>query len=131
MQTLVTHPDNVAWFERIIRQVDLVAGNLGMFAGPLWPSIRVQANRNCPKEEPTGRVIHPDGQAVDRADFTWEVDRFVTCDEKSLPWLIRLGVIAEEMQLHFYLVDDSVLRFRMCDYPVIVPPRSVCFTTFA
>jgi len=125
---IYTHPDNVKQLAYEINKgvkPDYIHQRL-----PAHPwSVDVRENSDLDRERPTGKVHHPDGGVVSKEDFLWSPDRFITHDTDSLPWLIGLGIVKEEMEMLVYVVDESRFRVFTDLGPAVMQPRAVIRNT--
>lgn len=111
---LVTHPDNMdairsfiqKWFAENYPQESFRWG---------WPAwLTIQTNKDMDRYAPSEKIRMPDGRIVKREDFVWPT-RFVTYGPEDLRWLMWSGVIDEQLEMLFYLIDEPFKMFRVLD----------------
>jgi hypothetical protein len=107
MKRIICHPDNASSLPRYVYRLGF----------PVTTSHYIE------KDQPTGRIIALDGTVADREGWEYEPDRFTVWEESDLPWLLRLGVVTEEREPLFYVVEDWPPLHRMPDpSPMTVMP---------
>ena len=116
MPTIICHPDN---FEALKRKVDK-----GEFTRPgfTFADFRVATSSAMERDKPSGRYKLPGGRIAEKADIIVE-DRFVTYGPEDLEWLLYAGIMSEERELVFMLVDDIIFGPRQGYGPVITDRR--------
>lgn len=113
--TIYTHPANA---EAIRRQA--MSGKFDLQSMP-WEGITIRCNDMLPKDQPTGRYWLPNGTLVDRENVRVH-DRFIEYGPEDVGYLMSAGIIREEREAHFYVVNESLFRFRMFDAPLTTMP---------
>lgn len=111
MKRIICHPDNLPLLKQCANHFD-------MGASPSV-SIPVTTSRYMEKDKPTGRIIAPDGTASDREGWEFQRDDFTTWEETDLPWLLALGIVTEERELLFYMMEDPLVIARADRFPLI------------
>lgn len=119
MTVVITHPDNL---DALKRDVDAGKYDNDQF----MPSIEVRTNLRMDRDKPTGRFILPSGETVERDEVRVE-ERFVVFGPEDVECLLFAGVIREEREALFYVMDDSPFRIRFDTMLMIQPQRLVKF----
>jgi hypothetical protein len=115
VKTIIAHPDNI----NLLRQ----RAEQGEFDGrDAFPSFRLVGDRNVPRDKPSGRYVLPGGQTVPKDQIRLR-SRFVEYGPEDLGYLLLAGIVREERETVFYMVDD---RFRVwMDFAPVMPPRHI------
>lgn len=113
---IITHPNNL----------DLLKQNIskGEYGDPVLLSFTAEiiTSEHMDQCQKTGRYILPDGRTVSKEQVYVPWDRFTEWEPKDIPWLLSWGIIHEEQEPLFIMMDDSALRFRVDDMPLVLTP---------
>lgn len=109
MKTLVCHPDNL---KKIKKELKSELPEDSVFSG--CPLFNVRTDSTLDRDKPTGRYVLPSGTAVEKEKIRITY-RFIEYGPEDLPWLLYAGIVTEERELLFYLVDDLHFKFVMQD----------------
>lgn len=98
-KTIFTHPDNVALLKHRL--------GTGEFDGgmDLLPYFTIRPSSILERDKPTGRYVLPGGDVVER-DAVCVEGRFFTYGPEDVDYLLWAGVIQEERELLFVIMDD-------------------------
>lgn len=77
----------------------------------------------------TGRYILPDGRAVAPEEVRVPDGRFFEYGTESIQVLLWWGVIREEREALFIVVDDRKLRFWLNPMPMVLDSRRIVINT--
>lgn len=117
MTTIITHPRNL---ELLRKAVD--AGEYDR--GQTFPMITIRTSESMEPDKPTGRFILPGGRAVKREEIRLRKGRFVEYGPEDVGYLLFAGVIREEREPLFYMMEDRFM-IKAFEMPIITPMRSV------
>jgi hypothetical protein len=121
MPSIVCHPDN---WEAVKAKIDR-----GQFdkPGSMFAVFEVRTNPQMERDKPTGRYKLPSGKAVAKDEIVVK-ERFVEYGPEDFEWLIYAGIVTEEREMVFYVIDDAMIRMSY-DFAPIMPDRRVIFNT--
>lgn len=117
---IITHPDNVELLRRRTRQPDKLTELLSGRPTPF--GIEIVTNRYMERERPSGRIILPNGTAVDRNKFQIRT-RFITYGPEDLHYFLWTGEVREEMEPVFFVMRDELFPTAIFTLPVFDPRR--------
>lgn len=123
MPSIVCHPDN---WDSVKAKLDR-----GQFdkPGEMFAEFRVRTDKHMERDKPTGRYKLPNGKAVAKDEIVVK-ERFVEYGPEDVEWLVYAGIITEEREMLFYVIDDTMFRVAY-DFAPIMLDRRVIFTTFS
>lgn len=121
MPTIIAHPDNINAL-----RARLDSGEFDR-PGGLFQAFTVRADKFMERDKPTGRYVMPSGLVVDREEVFWGTP-FVDYGPDDIPLLLFLGIIREDRELLFYVLDESRFRVWMDHMPIVTPRWSVLMT---
>lgn len=96
---IITHPANL---EPLKKRCEL-----GAYDAPF--GIEIVVSKYIDRDRPTGRYILPDGSAVAKKGFRMPWGRFAEFTESDIPALLWWGMIKEQREPFFYVIDDRKL----------------------
>ena len=104
-KTLITHPDNVPILKQAAHK--WLAGHFPKdeLSWGWPPFLNVKTNKYMDRYGPAKRVRLPNGTAIDRESFVMRCGP-VTYGPEDLKWLMWAGVIQEQLEPVFYIVDE-------------------------
>ena len=133
MKTIVTHPANFQLLTSTMssvaaRDIDSLTGGM-----PYLPDFRIRVDPLMERDKPTGRFVLPDRRAVERDQVRVD-ERFVVYGPEDIEYLLYVGVIHEEREPLFYIMDatykmrmDATYKMRMDLGPIVLEPRAVIY----
>ena len=121
MPTIICHPEN---WELVKRKI-----NKGDFCKPghYFEHFNIRTNEHMDKDKPTGKFRLPSGKVVER-DMVSIRQRFVTYGPEDCESLVYAGIITEEREPLFVVMEDSPFRIRMDYSPMIADRRPFIIT---
>jgi hypothetical protein len=120
-KTIFTHPDNMALLKR-----ELDSGKHD--AGEAFPYFTVKASPMMDRDKPTGRYFLPGGKLVEKSAVR-VAERFTEYGPEDVPYLLYAGLIKEQREALFLVMDDFRFRSSIMDFAPTLLPRTI-FTSF-
>ena len=122
MPSIVCHPDN---WEAVKAKID--RGQLDK-PGSMFLEFRVRTNPHMERDKPTGKYKLPNGKAVAKDEIVVK-ERFVEYGPEDVEWLIYAGIITEEREMVFYVIDDAMFRMSYNPIPPVLDRRIIYMPT--
>lgn len=122
MPSIVCHPDN---WEAVKAKIDR-----GQFdkPGSMFAEFRVRTNPHMERDKPTGRYKLPHGKVVAKEEIVVR-ERFIEYGPEDVEWLIYAGIITEEREMVFYVIDDAMFRMSYNPIPPVLDRRIIYMPT--
>ena len=122
MPSIVCHPDN---WEAVKAKIDR-----GQFdkPGSMFAEFRVRTNPHMERDKPTGKYRLPNGKSVAKEQVVVK-ERFIEYGPEDVDWLMYSGVITEEREMVFYVVDDAMFRMSYNPMPPVLDRRIIYMPT--
>lgn len=122
MPSIVCHPDN---WEAVKSKIDR-----GQFdkPGSMFAEFRVQTDPHMVRDKPTGKYRLPNGKTVAKEQVIVK-ERFIEYGPEDVDWLLYAGVITEEREMVFYVVDDAMFRMSYNPMPPVLDRRIIYMPT--
>lgn len=121
MKIIHTHPANKSLIEKMLQKEFSAGVPPALFHSF---SVDVRFVDHMDRDKPTGKLIGPDGVARDREGWWSDWGRFARLEESDLGWAIALGLVREEREPLFLIIDDRQFRMRFDPGPVIHSPKA-------
>jgi len=122
MPLIVCHPAN---WEAVKAKLDR-----GQFdkPGSMFAEFRVRTNPHMERDKPSGRYKLPNGKAVAKEEIIVK-ERFVEYGPEDFEWLVYAGIITEEREMVFYVIDDAMFRMSYNLMPPVLDRRVIYMLT--
>lgn len=116
MPTILCHPAN---WEEVKSKIE--QGQFNKQRGSMFADFRVRTDPSIDQFKPTGRYKLQDGKTVDKSSINIKT-KFIEYGPEDVDWLVYAGLITEEQEMVFFVIEDTMFRVRHDFMPVVSRP---------
>ncbi len=87
----------------------------------MFADFRVRTDPSIDQFKPTGRYKLQDGKTVDKSSINIKT-KFIEYGPEDVDWLVYAGLITEEQEMVFFVIEDTMFRVRHDFMPAVTRP---------